>query len=793
VTHGAGVTGAARATAVRAIPHNFGMPSMSLLARRLGLATWLTASLTAFGHESTPVSVVDAPTAASSPTLRPLGRPRIGLVLSGGGARGLAHVGVLKMLERERIPIDVIAGTSMGAIIGGLYASGMDAERLEKELLSVKWDEVFASRVDRPLLSQRRKEEDFELSPVLEFGMRDGELRAPLGALSGRGLESLLRRYTLPVRGVRDFSQLAIPFRAVATNMETGQPVILGSGDLALALRSSMSVPGVFAPTEADGRILGDGGLVDNLPVDVARAMGADIVIAVNIGTPLSGRDALSSVTGLTAQMLSILTEQNVARSLALLKPRDVLIAPPLGALTSGDFNQTRELINQGEAGVRPQLAKLAALSLPPSAYAQWQAAHRQPEAEPAQVSFIRFQGSELTNPQRFANDLESTTGAPFDQKKAERDARRLAASGDYARADFRLINTPDGDGLVFDLEDKPWGPNYFRVGIDLFTDFQGDSAFNLKLNHDRRWLDENGTEWRNFVQIGETPKLYTELYHPLKWTLGWTSDWFISGYASVERRRVTVYDADSADELGRFSRTTGRFGIDIGQPWGKFGEFRLGLSHVVMHNSPDLLAAAYPGPGNSQTVQETGARFKVIIDQLDYVNFPLSGYRVEGETVIGSRTVTGGSGRNGFARFELEGTAAVTWERYTLNAYLSAESAGGEDLSTDLGRYSYNLGGFHRLSGYRFNQLAGNNVLFGRLEGYRRLEYVPLLTRGLFVGGTLEAGNAWTRKREVSLSNLRTGSSLFVGADTSVGPLYFGVTYAPRGHSGVYLFLGRP
>ena len=202
---------------------------MLMLARRLCFAACFTAAFTASGNEFTPAPVVGTPTLASaSPAARPLGRPRIGLVLSGGGARGLAHVGVLKMLERERIPIDVIAGTSMGAIIGGLYASGMNAERLEKELLSVNWDEVFASRVDRPLLSQRRKEEDFELSPVLEFGMRDGELRAPLGALSGRGLESLLRRYTLPVRGIRDFSQLAIPFRAVATNMETGQPVILG-------------------------------------------------------------------------------------------------------------------------------------------------------------------------------------------------------------------------------------------------------------------------------------------------------------------------------------------------------------------------------------------------------------------------------------------------------------------------------------------------------------------------------------------------------------------------------------
>ncbi len=308
---------------------------MLLVVRGFRFSCWLCAGLTvsfaASANEVTPVSVVRAPTAAVSPTAQALSRPRIGLVLSGGGARGLAHVGVLKMLERERIPIDVIAGTSMGAIIGGLYASGMSALQLEKELLAVNWDDVFASRVDRPLLSQRRKEQDFELSPLLEFGMRDGELRAPLGALSGRGLESLLRRYTLPVRGVRDFSQLAIPFRAVATDLETGKPVILGSGDLALAMRSSMSVPGVFAPTEADGRILGDGGLIDNLPVGVARAMGADIVIAVNIGTPLSGRAALSSVTGLTAQMLSILTEQNVERSLALLKPGDVLIAPPLG------------------------------------------------------------------------------------------------------------------------------------------------------------------------------------------------------------------------------------------------------------------------------------------------------------------------------------------------------------------------------------------------------------------------------------------------------------------------------
>ena len=210
-----------------------------------------------------------APAEAPAP---PTPRPRIGLVLSGGGARGLAHVGVLKVLEELQIPIDVITGTSMGAIVGGLYASGMRAADLDRALRAVNWGEVFTNRVQRQQLSQRRKEEDFEIAAAIELGLRDGELLLPSGAVSSRGLESLLRRYTLPVRGVARFDDLPIRFRAVATDMETGAAVVLDSGDLALALRASMSVPGAFAPTEVDGRVLGDGGLVNNLPIDVARA-----------------------------------------------------------------------------------------------------------------------------------------------------------------------------------------------------------------------------------------------------------------------------------------------------------------------------------------------------------------------------------------------------------------------------------------------------------------------------------------------------------------------------------------
>jgi NTE family protein len=351
---------------------------------------------------ATPISPsqVDATAATPSPLAR---APRIGLVLSGGGARGLAHVGVLKVLERARVPIAAIGGTSMGAIIGGLYASGVSADELERELLALDWDALFATRVPRASLAQRRKEEDFDVSPAIELGIKpdSGELMLPLGGVSSRGLELLLRRYTLPVRRAADFDALPIPFRAVATDMETGAPVVFARGDLATALRASMSVPGVFAPLEVDGRILGDGGLVNNLPVDVVRSMGVDIVIAVNIGTPLQPRATLGTVSGVTLQMINILTEQNVARSLAQLDAArgDILLVPALSSLSSSDFMRAPEFMLRGEREALLQFDQLAALGLSPEQWAErrqrlaaWPAAPTTP-----MLASVSFEGQRVS------------------------------------------------------------------------------------------------------------------------------------------------------------------------------------------------------------------------------------------------------------------------------------------------------------------------------------------------------------------------------------------------------------
>lgn len=757
------------------------------IASRLSalLLSWLlTAAAGAAALPDPPPKVPATTPSAESPVQR---RPRIGLVLSGGGARGLAHVGVLKVLEDLQVPVDVITGTSMGAIVGGLYASGMRADELERELLQVRWDEVFAPRIERRHLTQRRKEEDFEISPLIELGVRDGELRTPQGAVSSRGLESLLRRYTLPVRDAASFDALPIPFRAVATDMETGQAVILDRGDLALALRSSMSVPGVFAPTELDGRVLGDGGLVDNTPVGVARALGAEVVIVVNIGTPLAGRETLGSAVGLTQQMINILTEQNVQRSLASLQPQDVLIAPSLGRLSSSDFARVRTLIALGEAGARGRSDRLAALALDDAGYAAWRAGHGARSLAPTRLAFVRIEGSTLTNPDRLRAMLESRPGQPFDAARAEQDAKRLAGGGDYMRADYQLVREAAGDGLVFELEDKSWGPNYLRAGLDLSTDFRGRSAFNLKLSHNRHWLTRSGTEWRNRLQIGEVPGLFTELYHPLAWTSSRADDWFVAGYGAVERRRLPRYQADTGDESAVFRRDVVLAGMDLGQPWGEFGELRLGWSRLRLHAVPIVVGADFQGPRERLHFTEDALRAKAVIDQLDYASFPQSGYRIDSEVWWGHRS---GDLSGAFTRIELSATGARSVGAHTFNGHLLLQMA-GQRSGDSIERYT--LGGFHQLSGYQSGQLTGNDVLLLRLTWYRRVNQAPALTRGFFVGGSLEFGNAWANHREMSLGGLRSGMSLFVGADTGIGPLYLGLTWAPRGVPGIVLFIGRP
>lgn len=710
-------------------------------------------------------------------------------MLSGGGARGFAHIGVLKALEQARVPIDMVVGTSMGAIIGGLYASGMTPDTLERELLAIDWTALFAGRSPRQTLSLRDKEQDFDLSPVLQLGFRNGNFVLPSGAVSSQSLEWMLRRYTLSSRHLSHFDALPIRFRAVATDMETGQAVVIDQGDLAAALRASMSVPGVFAPLEINGRILGDGGLVDNLPVDVARSLGADAVIAVNIGTPLAGRDSLGSVLGVSAQMINILTEQNVQRSMAQLDRRDLLLAPPLVRLTAADFERVAEIIALGSAYAATVDASLERFSVSAADYASWQlqrAALADPT--PAALAFVEVRGVAPERATHLASQLTTTAGQPLEPMTLEADLRQLSANRDFGRVDYRLVPGADGagEGLLIHLEDNPLGEHFFRVGLDLNTDLQGDASFNIRINHQQRAITASGTEWRNQVSLGSTTGLTTELYHPM----GGNRDRFVSLYLSANQTRLELYDP-SGPALGLINRSAGQLGLVHGWTLGRagqVGDVRTGVFVNRRRLEPELLRdhAATTYPPSLWT--EGGLEVSLVTDQLDQANFPHHGHRLKAQAKLGRRHTR--SGTESFDLLALEGTQAHSWGAHTFN--LHARLARVTNVPT-AAIDEFALGGFQQLSGHKLGQFSGNYIGLARLGYYQRLDTRLALARALFVGATAEVGNAWADIASLKRGKVKTGYSLYVGADTGMGPMYVSLVHAPQGRTGLYVFIGRP
>ena len=403
-------------------------------------------------------------------------RPKVCLVLSGGGARGAAHIGVLRVLEEYRVPIDCITGTSMGSLVGAAYASGMTVPEMEALTEKITFDLLFKETPPRQDLTIRRKQDELRLNlSGPQIGVTDkGEVRFAKGIVSGVQLETVLRELSR-IKGPVSFDTLPIPFRAVATDLVTGRPKVFDSGDLALAMRSSMSVPGVIAPAEVDGMMLVDGGLVNNLPVDVARGMGADIVIAVNLGTPLMKAEDIKDVLGITGQMIGILTEQNVQRTLATLKPTDILILPELGNYSAGDFDHMKSTWAIGEAAARKVSDQLRGAVPAADAYAAFQSQRTRPVvASTRPIDEIVFQPApKRVNTEYMGTLMETQAGEPLDQATLDRDLLRLYGTEDFEHVSYQLLESPGRRILNVQGVEKSWGPNYLRFGLGLSSDFR--------------------------------------------------------------------------------------------------------------------------------------------------------------------------------------------------------------------------------------------------------------------------------------------------------------------------------
>ncbi len=731
-----------------------------------------------------PQLAAGASTSASTSAAVPH-RLRIGLVLSGGGARGIAHVGVLEMLEKLHVPIDAIAGTSMGAVVGGLYASGLSPDQIEKTLRSMNWQEAFRDRPPREDLTLRRKQEDESFLVNFPIGIKGGKPVLPKGLIEGQSLTEVLRRLTLPVARIASFDDLPTPFRAVATDLESGQEVVIGSGDLTSAMRASLSAPGVFAPVERGGRLLVDGGISDNVPVDVARAMGVDVLIVVDVGFPLLPRNKLNSVTAISNQMVAILIRRKSQQELSHLGPNDILIRPALGDTSSFDFGNVNRLLGVGADAAWKMRDRLAALAVSPAQYAAYQARRQGLRQPPPRIDFVKVQTGPNVYSQPIEKLFKDLVGKRLDPDTVGQRITTLYGEGGLDTLDYRLVPQDGQYGLLVDARGNSIGPNYMRLGLSLQDDFEGDSTYDAAARYVMSDITRTGGEWVTDAEIGQTELLSTEVFLPLSQFSGW----FVMPHTSIESRNLPFLIGQS--ERAQYRVHTLDYGLDAGKEFGNWGEIRAGVyqeegySRLTIGDPSDPLL---PFPAY-QTFGSRTYFSRFSYDTLDDINFPHSGERASLQW-SGARNVVGGEINSN--QVTLDFLAAHTWsERNTLALSVS----GGSTLNrvTDL-RMEFPLGGFLDLSGLRQYSLYGPHYGIGRLLFYRNVGRggtgdfdVPI-----YLGMSLEAGNVWQDMSDAKFTNLHEDASVFLGLDTFLGPVYLGTGYDDHGNQEYYLFLGR-
>jgi NTE family protein len=706
-------------------------------------------------------------------------RPKVGLVLSGGGARGAAHIGVIKVLEELRVPIDCIAGTSMGSIVGGLYASGMTVKEMEQALTSIDWGDVFDDDPPRPERSFRRKRDDDTFLVKAKPGLKNGKLALPKGAIQGQKLNLLLDRLALPVADIRDFDDLKIPYRAVATDIGTGEPVVLASGGLSQAMRASMSIPSALAPVEIEGKLLVDGGVSNNLPMDVARETCADVLIVVDIGTPLTPTEELQSVLGITEQLTTIMTRQNTARQLSTLRPEDVLIEPELGDISTTSFEKAAQAIPIGVRAALDKRQELERLALPETDHRAYPPRTRfaRVTTQPV-IDFVRVDNDSRLADAVIAARLRVKPGDRLDVAELEKDLGVIYGLGNFQRVDYSLVQENGKTGLVVHAVAKEWGPDYLQFGLNLEASDEGDSAFNLGLGYTMTEVNSAGGEWRILGSFGDDLRLFTDFYQPF----GADYRYFVVPEFSYERVNFGVFE--DQEQIAEYRVTRTRFGLAGGINLADYGELRLGYRRAWGSASRRIGEPRLP----EGDFDDGGLYVRWWTDTLDNVNFPRQGANTRVEYTLSRESLGANSD---FQTLTLSGAWPLTYGR---NTFIPRVILSGK-LDGELGPQNrFLLGGFLNLSGFQSRQLSGNYAGLAQLAYLRRLDDTSAaFTLPIYVGASVEAGNAWEDNDDLSFESLFMAGSVFLGLDTPIGPLYLGGGYAEGGHASAYLSLGRP
>ncbi len=724
------------------------------------------------------------------PSLAEAERPRVGLVLGGGGARGVAHVGVLNVLEEMRIPIDCIAGTSMGSLIGGVYAAGVPVDEITERLEAIDWVDLFTDDPPRKEKPFRAKRDDFMNLFRLELGQRGTDLLMPPGSTAGYKFEFLLRDMVAGAGNFadQDFDRLPIPYRAMATNIEDGTMEEFRRGDLVKAMRASMSVPGAIAPVEIDGKLYVDGGLLQNLPVAAARAACADRVIVVNVGSGLLPREELGSAVAISLQMLNVLMEQNVRASLASLGPDDILIEPALGNFSSANFSDAMPLVAVGEAAARSKAEALRALSVSEAEYRAWRAslAARLPTVPPVTEVRVATEGSRV-NPTVIERELAQVPGVDL-RNRPETDfsldnlnsrLEQVYGRGDFERMDYQFIDQPGSRTVEVQGVEKSWGPNYVKFGLGLASD-SDETRFTASASHRRTWINALGAEWRNDLQLGYRQHFASEFVQPVAFKAGA----FAAPRIDLQKEPVVYYLGGR--RIGEYRVRHARAHLDFGVQ-DKYGEARLGAFAGTLSADEDFgLITGVP----DFDLNQVGVTGRLVFDQIDSPHFGRSGV-LAALNLFGTLADWGSD--DDYSKVDLTVIGARSFDRHAFQV----GGFYGTKLSGELPPYDpFLLGGFLRGSGYRMDELVGDEVAMLRgVYSYQIATLPTPLGRGVYVGASIEATEATLGVDLNDSKKIRPSASLFLGADTILGPAYvaWGHAFSDDNPDALYLLLGTP
>jgi NTE family protein len=707
----------------------------------------------------------------SAPPQRP--RAKIGIALEGGGALGLAHIGVLQWFDDHHIPIDYIAGTSMGGLVGGLYATGKTPRELEEIVEQQNWDIIIGGKTPYQDLSYRRKEDARDYPTFIQIGLKKG-LLLPAGLNAGHQISLLIDRETLPYANLTSFDELPTPYRCVATDLVSGKEVIFKDGSLSQAMRATISIPGLFNPVRRDNQVLVDGGLVGNLPTDVVRAMGAEVVIAIHLEVAPAKPDEIQSLFSVLGRSVDVVVRENEIRGLS---SADLVVNVDLHEYSSLDYEKSRAIIDVGHKATEAKARVLEPFALNSQdwqAYLQARDLRRRSEIPTPQ--FIHVEGTDPDAARHIEAFLQPLVGKPLDTTTLDGLLTRLTGIGKFDAIGYREINNGVRTGLLIEVHEKSYAPPLLQFAFEVDGSETADVSFTQAARLTLMDVAGYRSEWRTDLLFGNTYGISTELYKPLTSF----SKFFVAPNASENYTQFKIYRR--SDPLVIYGRNDVRGGVDLGYGFGRFSEIRLGYEVGALNERVRLGQPQFP----SISGRIGNAKLHFHMDHSDEPIIPRRGYTAE--TTFRWYDTSPGAPQ-GFPTMEGQ---VQFFQPITTPASVFVTAQGGTTFGTrDIGPIpQFFLGGPLRLGAYGTNELFGNQYYLFRL-GYLHDLFTlpPFIGKKIYAIGSYEFAKMYGFQAESGFPN---DVNVGVLAETAFGPLVIGGSYGDSGHRKLYFQLGR-